>query len=703
MNYTGQFKNINNTLYQIDIDVNNGITGTQEIVFSSDPFKVDYNGGENIYEPLKLSNATCTIITDDINTDFFSSKSQSVKVTLTNIDNGLIEWVGYATPCIYSQSWEKENELLQLELIDGVSTLENFEYKQVNVNKTTYISFKDLIIDSIKKCNCYSKIYIANNLYVSDITNMNNLIEKLFIQERNFIDTDSNNTYKDILFKLLQFLNYTLIVDGDSVYILDYNYLINNYSEYTLYSTTNNFETYSTTTQNIAHNFTVTVDSFAKNGTQINLTDTKNKASIEIENNVVTDLIPEFFDDELLENITFENGGNSSYYVKVIDDTTHIIRWVRNEKIKDFQYYYSTTSSTYQPVELEYYDSAHLKSDKYYGGTLRQIASYKTTEIPSKLSFENYVTMKRWYSSNSTNAPILEMFNYVSDTDVALLYDDYYFLIDLQINFDTIFSSYVPKEDNIAAGEGEKQALANGMFIPIKLQIGNKFWNGTAWTTTDTKFNLYFELGDSKQLYNKWYGVKNQTFYYDELDGTGQKIPILKSDYLVGNPIVRLYAPVYTTSTYSIFYGTIWMKDFEFTLTKKSNLLGVQKENTDTIYQNVIDDDFVNEFDSIKLDINTDVNKGLCYSSVLIKNDSNNFELLNEVSSLTNSTKKQEYNIIENLVELYNAPNKKLLLNLKNEFKPYSILDVNGEKYIIDSYSKDYYSNSTELTIINII
>ena len=70
---------------------------------------------------------------------------------------------------------------------------------------------------------------------------MNNIIEKLFIQERNFINDEKNDSYKSILYKLLQFLNYTLIVDGDSVYIIDYNYLKNGYNEYTLYSTTNNF------------------------------------------------------------------------------------------------------------------------------------------------------------------------------------------------------------------------------------------------------------------------------------------------------------------------------------------------------------------------------------------------------------------------------------------------------------------------------
>ena len=82
---------------------------------------------------------------------FFSSKLQDVKVTLTNKDNNKIEWVGYTTPCIYSQGWTHENELLQLELIDGISTLENYEYIQSNTKKQRTFHF--LILSKIQLKN----------------------------------------------------------------------------------------------------------------------------------------------------------------------------------------------------------------------------------------------------------------------------------------------------------------------------------------------------------------------------------------------------------------------------------------------------------------------------------------------------------------------------------------------------------------------
>jgi hypothetical protein len=91
MIYTGQFKSINNTLYQVDINVNDGNNGTSEIIFSDEPFKIELNTNSTIYEPLKLSNATCTIISDSYNFNLYSATAQGTKMTLKDVDNNLIK------------------------------------------------------------------------------------------------------------------------------------------------------------------------------------------------------------------------------------------------------------------------------------------------------------------------------------------------------------------------------------------------------------------------------------------------------------------------------------------------------------------------------------------------------------------------------------------------------------------------------------
>ena len=144
MNYTGQFKNIKNTLYQIDIDVNNGITGSTEIVLAGEPFKVDYNAGDTIYSPLKLSNATCSILSSSYLFDIYSSTAQGTKLTLKNVDLNSVEWVGYITPNIYTQGFEQQIEQIDLEAIDGLSTLDNYTYNQIDIDNKKIKSLQDI-------------------------------------------------------------------------------------------------------------------------------------------------------------------------------------------------------------------------------------------------------------------------------------------------------------------------------------------------------------------------------------------------------------------------------------------------------------------------------------------------------------------------------------------------------------------------------
>lgn len=707
MKYTAQFKNIKNVLYQIDFDVNNDISGESELLLSDEPFTTETNSDE-LFSPLKLTNATCTILTNSVLTELFSKKVHDVKVTLKNMSNNKIEFVGYTTANAYTQPYTNDIETLQIELIDSISSLEYINYQPVTYDKLTYLSFLDFIIDAVKKTNSISSIYINDNIELSGVTIYNNAAEKLYIHEKNFINIDDDNlNYKEILRMMMEYLNFSLIQRGDEIFIIDYQCVKNNINDYTKYSTTDNWNSYSTMSELLSHQKTINGDDFMSNSTNLTLTETYNKASVEVENKIVTDLIPEIFDDELLKNITFESGSNDSYYeyTDTGEGVKYIIRFVRNEKIKDIHYYYSSAGNgSYTEIpQLEFYDSVKLKSGDYFGGTLRQIANYKVNEIPSKLNFENYIALKRWYSNqiSSQNQPRLKMFEYVSNEDVALLYDDYYFMINFDVNFDDNWNSYFPYENDTPANANQNEALANGLKIPCKLQIGNKYWNGTNWTITDSFFLVNVDLEGSKKLFYKWYSVENQAVYTDEIDGEGQKILINKNDGLVGNPIFSIWTPTFSAQTYSIFYGTIWMKNFDFKLTKKDNLLGVRKENTDTIYENIIDDEYVNKFSTISAELNTDVNKGLCFTSVLYKDDNQIFNLLGDVLTQTNSAKKLELNKIENIVEQYSTPKSKIELTLTNSFYCYSIINFLGSSYLIDSYSIDYKNDSMSITMIS--
>ena len=317
MNYTGQFKNINNTLYQIDIDVNNGVTGSTEIVLAGEPFKVEYNSNGTIYEPLKLSNATCSILSSSYMFDIYSSTAQGTKLTLKNVDTNSVEWVGYVTPNIYTQGFETTIEQIDLEAIDGLSTLENYNYNQIDSDNKKIKSFENILIHLISKCNCYNHIYVnQNNSLISSIDKLK-IIDKLFISEQNFYNDDAtyttfdtSMTNKEVLTEMLQYLGYTIVAYGDSVYLLDYDYIKNGYTNYTVYSTSNNWSTYTTGTIILNDIHSITSDSFKSNGGTIELDTTYNQIAIKTSVYKNESLLPDFFDDKLLSNILTTGGGD---------------------------------------------------------------------------------------------------------------------------------------------------------------------------------------------------------------------------------------------------------------------------------------------------------------------------------------------------------------------------------------------------------
>jgi len=314
MNYTGQFKNINNTLYQIDIDVNNGITGSTEIVLASEPFKVDYNAGDTIYSPLKLSNATCSILSSSYIFDIYSSTAQGTKLTLKNIDTNSVEWVGYVTPNIYTQGFENVIEQIDLEAIDGLSTLENYTYSTIDLENKNIKSLENILIHLISKCNCYNHIYVNQNNSLLSSNDKTKIIDKLYIAEQNFFNDDATElipatsmTNKEVLTEMLQYLGYTLTASGDSIYILDYDYIKSGFTNYTVYSTLNNWVTYTTGVTTLNNIHSITTDSYKANGGTIELDTTYNQISIKTSVYQKESLLPDFFDDKVLTNIVYSD------------------------------------------------------------------------------------------------------------------------------------------------------------------------------------------------------------------------------------------------------------------------------------------------------------------------------------------------------------------------------------------------------------
>jgi len=702
MIYTGQFKNISNTLYQVDINVNDGNSGTSEIIFSDEPFKIELNTNSTIYEPLKLSNATCTIISDSYNFNLYSATAQGTKMTLKDVDNNLIKWVGYLTPNIYTQGFEQHYESIELEAIDGLSTLDNYKFETVDLVNRKIKSFEDLLIHIIKKCNCYSKIYVNENNYLPGFEDQK-IIDKLLVAEQNFFDDNEAITYKEVLTQLLQFLNYTIVADGDEVYILNYDYIKGGFVNYHTYTTANNWLNYSTGYTTLSNTVDVTNESFKSNGASIELAEVYNQVSIKTSVSTNDSLIPEFFSDDDLTNITKVTGTTNwfSSIPKTYGSKNYVFKYFKNDKYKT----YNKTGGTWSELTELDYDTISTKE----GASFVRMANYENNvALSSSVSFSDYVCLYRSGYVAPTGALPLQtwldctnnvVLKYSSSNEGSYFYDDYYLIISGSAYWDSAVNvAYIDESKKASTGD---YYLSTYVLLYAKLKIGNKYWNGYQkyWTNIEMTFPIKFEYKDG-HLYNNWKNILNEVDTTAFINEVGNKITIKKADMLFGDIEFSLYEPseIYKGGT----CGAVWLKDFDIKLVKPTS---EKKAETDTEYKNVINTAFVNEFSDMNLKVCSDTNKGLNYSSVIQKIGTDYTYNQSIKTKALGIDQKQEYNIIQSYVNQYSTPAKKLNITLANIFKPYSLLTINSifptEKFIVDGMSIDIKNDTNLLNIVS--
>ena len=89
MKYTGQFKNIENHTYYINITTDGDSSTTKEIKLGVSPLITSIEGGDDyIYKPVKYSSSTIKILTEDYLYNLYSAKAQQNKVEV--IQYGLV-------------------------------------------------------------------------------------------------------------------------------------------------------------------------------------------------------------------------------------------------------------------------------------------------------------------------------------------------------------------------------------------------------------------------------------------------------------------------------------------------------------------------------------------------------------------------------------------------------------------------------------
>lgn len=702
--YTLPFASKDGKVYEAKIE-REGYTGkVTELKGQTSPFTATIDSEEFIYTPTRFSTATMAIFGGDYLQDLFSTDYRMHRITL--YANGVAVWCGFIKPELYTQDYSSDKFNLEINCYSAMSVLEFVEYKQAGEERG-FVSLWSLL----KKCveesrGLYTAIYIPHVYSVSqsEYNNWNNPLESMMVSEQNFFDEDDNPmSLKEVLEEIMKLMNWTCADWNGELFFIDVD---NEDGEY--YKYTSEMSSY---TQIQADGINVQDIGFAGNDHTLDILPGYNKASIRCSNYPVGDALPKIdFDD-------FEDIGT------VEDSYTNLFRrfvWKRpnNEKIlmNAFQYNY-LGDKTPHPIDIS------KEKELFESGQKSQI----TGAIP-----QNYDFIEKDESGNPSRVDWEYKERIViplspNQKDVIFQNPGEYELIKIKgvpsvYNSEGVFAINFSTEVARITYYNGNQVYADRIKsydFRFKLRIGNNYYHGRSdgsyyWDNNpdynpsypnNLEINWKGEAAQGSADISKYEGtydlITSRTLN-DGLDGLKGYIIKLPDDRIIAGDLeLIIYAPR-VEMAFTPTLETMYLNSFELNYQKYKDY-GKDDDNSDRIYENIVNENYINELDEIEFKISSYNNDGACYSKVTMNNE---YLTNNLYCGITASSVRPEEFLIRRIVDHYSAPKIKLTQVIKNaNIKPYTVLSDKysvNKKYINAGGEIDYRKNRFNCIMIEI-
>lgn len=702
--YTLPFASKDGKVYEVKIE-REGYTGkVTELKGQTSPFTVTIDSEEFIYTPTRFSTVTMAIFGGDYLQDLFSTDYRMHRITL--YANGVAVWCGFIKPELYTQDYSSDKFNLEINCYSAMSVLEFVEYKQAGEERG-FVSLWSLL----KKCveesrGLYTAIYIPHVYSVSqsEYNNWNNPLESMMVSEQNFFDEDDNPmSLKEVLEEIMKLMNWTCADWNGELFFIDVD---NEDGEY--YKYTSEMSSYA---QIQADGINVQDIGFAGNDHTLDILPGYNKASIRCSNYPVGDALPKIdFDD-------FEDIGT------VEDSYTNLFRrfvWKRpnNEKIlmNAFQYNY-LGDKTPHPIDIS------KEKELFESGQKSQI----TGAIP-----QNYDFIEKDESGNPSRVDWEYKERIViplspNQKDVIFQNPGEYELIKIKgvpsvYNSEGVFAINFSTEVARITYYNGNQVYADRIKsydFRFKLRIGNNYYHGRSdgsyyWDNNpdynpsypnNLEINWKGEAAQGSADISKYEGtydlITSRTLN-DGLDGLKGYIIKLPDDRIIAGDLeLIIYAPR-VEMAFTPTLETMYLNSFELNYQKYKDY-GKDDDNSDRIYENIVNENYINELDEIEFKISSYNDDGACYSKVTMNNE---YLTNNLYCGITASSVRPEEFLIRRIVDHYSAPKIKLTQVIKNaNIKPYTVLSDKysvNKKYINAGGEIDYRKNRFNCIMIEI-
>lgn len=676
--YTIPFASLNNEACVVEIEKEGYSGKVTELIAGTSPFTVDIESEEFLYTPTRFSTATIRIVGGDYLRNLFSTAYQQYRVTFKK--DGAITWCGFIKPELYTQDYNSGVFELELECISAMYSLEYIEYSITRETKK-FVSLWNLLRRCINASfGQYDAVYIPY-VYARSKEKYNsgsNVIDEMLVSEQNFFDEDDKPMkLKEVLDEICKFLGWTCVDWKGGLYFVDIDH-IGGYHKYDIDLSKKidvNFN--SLTVQNMG---------FAGSEHSLDVLPGYNKVTVKCSNYPIPDILDFSVNYDELSTLSalpdLASGNNVSHRILLNPGKMQMYQYKEfAERVKDLDKYKNDP-----------------ESDNLLGAIPMRYCNYKIENNVPSISDYNYTDAVRVRLKNKDgigiggSTPVFEL------KSPCVAYPPGVFCINASAKYFR----------NTELSPLSKDQWGGNLMIGFKLIVGEFDFTNDEPMIGESMFKCtYLNFGPYEDKdYKEAINDKKLTDPYTGASGKIINPGSAGGGVLAGGLRFQLLSSMYPSEVnkYGIFLQNLSVKfvpkDGEDTTT-----------GSDRIYENVLNEDYINELDEIELKISSYNHDGACYSKILysgfLSYMYDGYLTDNLYSAIEETNIRPEEQLIRRIIKRYSAPRIKLTQEIKetSDLTPISRLSDNSmvnSRFINAGGTIDYAMNQFQCIMIEV-
>lgn len=691
--YKVPFATLDGTSCVVEIE-KEGYTGAvTELTGGESPFTVEIDDDEFLYTPSRFSTAKLCVVGGDYLQELFSTQYRQYRVTLIYDDD--VAWCGFIKPELYTQDYTSELFELEIECQSAMSVLEFIDYKSEGETRQ-FVSLWSLLQRCVEESRGRYTAVRVPYVYAANVSDYaagtGNVIADMLISEQNFFDEDDEPmTLLEVLEELCKFFNWTCADWAGKLTFVD----VDHTGTYRDYDTA--MQSFTTSTPDTSSVQTV---SFMGTGHSMDILPGYNKVTVKCSNYSVGEVQWSYEMDDV----------HTLVADTLTEDNSRSRREITSNPagIEMYQYTVSSDGNIQRVTDLTPYMGSMETANALFGALPFRFCNYEMehdyVDDEWKPSINDYSFIEairvRNAATKDNHEPSIGMDTKLLSVKLpCAAYANGVICINGEFKFAC--------DDNLSPiGEVGMGVLGN-LYKVFSLRIGDNWYNGTSWVNTESTFNLEIEAEAGTSTANpdsqEYHAIPNDKLPDSPYDGaSGYMVPL--PGVLVGELEMCLYSrhEWWQMPDLDIREVGTYVRGLKIGFAKLNG--SGTDEGSDRLYENVINEDYINELDEIEFKISSyNADDGTCYSKPVL--DGNLVETL--YNAVLGKQKRPEELLITRVINHYAAPQVKLtqplkytgaispLTRLTDQFQP-------GKTFLATGGSLNYRMNRFDCQMIEV-